>query len=127
MIETVQIAVDAEDPNRIAEFWAEALDYELHGSGSADNIYRGISDPTGKRPSILFQRVPEGKTVKNRLHIDLPHNADKTVSFDERREQLAPIVERLTGLGARRTGEGSAGNEFWIIMADPEDNEFCVG
>ena len=127
MIENVQIAVDAADPNRIAEFWAGALDYELHGSPSPDNVYRGIVDPAGKRPAILFQRVPEPKSVKNRLHIDLPHNADKSVSFDERREQLAPIVDRLIGLGARRTGEGSSGNEFWIVMADPEDNEFCVG
>ncbi len=127
MIETVQIAIDASDPNSLAEFWAGALGYELHGSPGAENIYRGISDPTGKRPPILFQRVPEAKTVKNRVHLDLPHNADKTVSFDERRDQLSPIVERLVEAGASRQGEGSSGNEFWIVMADPEGNEFCVG
>ncbi len=126
MIETVQIAIDASDPNLLAEFWAEALGYELHGTPGA-GIYRGIADPTGKRPPILFQRVPEAKTVKNRVHLDLPHNADKTVSFDERRDQLSPIVERLVEAGASRQGEGSSGNEFWIVMADPEGNEFCVG
>ena len=127
MIETVQIAVDAADPDLLAEFWAEALGYELHGGASATGIYRGISDPTGKRPPILFQRVPEAKAVKNRVHIDLPHNVDKSLSFDERRQQLTPIVERLTKAGATRTGEGSGGHEFWIVMSDPEGNEFCVG
>ena len=126
MIETVQIAIDASDPDRLAKFWAEVLEYQVHGSGGA-GIYRAITDPAGKRPAILFQRVPEAKTVKNRVHIDLPHNADKSVPFNERRMQLAPIVERLTKAGASRTGEGSAGNEFWIVMADPEGNEFCVG
>ena len=128
VFENIQITIDASDPDRLAEFWAEALDYEVQSLGDdSSGNYQGIVDPSGKRPGMVFQRVPEPKTVKNRVHLDLPHNADKTLPFDERRDQLSPIVERLVEAGASRQGEGSGGNEFWIVMADPEGNEFCVG
>ncbi len=73
MFENIQITVDVSDPDRLAEFWAEALDYEVQSLGDdSTGNYQGIVDPSGKRPGMVFQRVPEPKTVKNRVHIDCP-------------------------------------------------------
>ena len=126
----VQITVDAADPDRLAEFWAEALGYDLHDRPDLwPGYHRKITDPAGARAPILFLRVPEPKTVKNRVHIDLylPHSEDEPPSFDERRQQLALEVERLIEAGASRIGEGGAEDDFWTVMADPEGNEFCIG
>ncbi len=135
----IQIAVDCEDPHELAYFWAEALGYEVthnddfirgliaEGHATEDQVIdvRGhlqfkdgaaCEDPETLRPRLYFQLVPESKSVKNRLHLDLQSGPD-------RREAEA---DRLEGLGATRLYEGSQGPHRWITMADPEGNEFCV-
>jgi len=134
-----QIAIDCADPHRLAEFWAAAVGYEIEhhddrirsiieaGFASEDDVMEhgghlvwrtaaAASDPGGTRPRLLFQQVPEEKTVKNRVHLDLRVG-------DERRQAE---VERLESLGATRLWDGSQGPQTWVTMADPEGNEFCV-
>lgn len=134
-----QIAVDCAAPHRLAAFWAEALGYEVedHAAQVAEMLELGhatdddtttvegrlawrtaaaCSDRTDGQPRLLFQEVPEPKSVKNRLHLDLH------VGEDRRDAE----VERLVGLGARRIGEGAQGPHRWIVLADPEGNELCV-
>jgi hypothetical protein len=114
------VAVDCDDPRALAAFWAEALDYEVEyssyeedGDDEAGDEEVLISPKDRKGPRLLFLRVPEGKTVKNRLHLDL------------RSHDQASHARRLEELGARRVDIGQ-GDVSWIVMADPEGNEFCI-
>ena len=107
-----ELVVDSTDPRQLAEFWMAVLGWQLTGR------YQGaveIAGPPGSGPSLTFVPVPEAKTVKNRLHIDV-----NPVGCDQAQE-----VERLIGLGARRVDIGQ-GDPSWVVLADPEDNEFCV-
>ncbi|MGC7093406.1 VOC family protein [Amycolatopsis lurida] len=111
------LTVDCHDSDRLAEFWCAALDYrEIERWTDSHGLeYLTIGDPAdadGLR--VLFQPVPEGKVVKNRLHLDLG-----PVERDQREE-----VERLIGLGASLLDE--APEDPWIVLTDPEGNEFCV-
>jgi predicted enzyme related to lactoylglutathione lyase len=103
------LVIDCEDPDRVARFWSQALNLELNGPDDGE----WWLEPGGDHPDILFQQVPEGKSVKNRIHLDLRPD-----------DQLAE-VERLLGLGARRVDIGQR-EVSWVVMADPEGNEFCV-
>ena len=107
-----EIVIDSANPARLAQFWAEALDYRVTAEEEGDVA---IAGPAGSGPDILFQKVPESKAVKNRIHFDV--NATD-------RDQ-AGEVERLITLGARRVdiGQGDVG---WVVLEDPEGNEFCV-
>jgi hypothetical protein len=106
-----ELCVDCRDPHALAAFWSEVLGYERKVE---DDLFF-IEGPAGSGPTILFQEVPEGKVVKNRLHIDLnPTDRDQ----DEE-------VERLEKLGATRVDVGQ-GDASWVVMGDPEGNEFCV-
>ena len=117
-----EVVVDCHDPRRLAEFWSEVLGYEI-----IDDSEDGIVEIAGEEqtpeamrrgivpPTILFAVVPEEKTVKNRLHIDL-RPVDRT---------SAEEVERILALGARRVDVGQ-GEQSWTVLADPEGNEFCV-
>ncbi|HEX8864859.1 MAG TPA: VOC family protein, partial [Lentzea sp.] len=78
---------------------------------SADD-YAALIDPDGKGPRFLFQRVPEGKTAKNRMHLDVRAGLDS--------------VDRLVSLGATRVREHNDQTGHWVVMQDPEGNEFCV-
>jgi Glyoxalase-like domain len=120
-----EIVVDCHDPAALAAFWAAVLDYHVvriedgqveiapwkrEPPDLAERVRQAPSVPT-----LVFVKVPEGKTVKNRLHLDIrpvgsPHEAE---------------VERLLGLGARRADVGQ-GDVPWVVLADPEGNEFCV-
>ena len=106
------IAVDAHDPALVARFWADALGWEVVES-SPDGV--SIA-PAGGGVGIDVLPVPEPKTVKNRLHLDL--RADGSTQGAE--------VERLLGLGARRVDVGQGPDVSWTVLADPEGNEFCV-
>ncbi len=111
----ITVTLDSVDPAGLAPFWAETLGYRV--AGSVDN-YVLLRAVDGEGPKLLIQRVPETKAGKNRMHLDL---AVADVDVDA-------TVARLTGLGARRL-EGDAFSENdcrWIVMADPEGNEFCV-
>jgi len=110
------ICVDSTDPSRVAGFWQEALGWR-RTYDTPDEIV--LEPPEGSRedgvsPDILFLRVPEGKTVKNRLHLDL------------RPDDQAAEVARLEALGARRTAVGQGEESSWVVLADPDGNEFCV-
>ncbi len=139
-----QIAVDCERPHELAEWWAETLDWvveqqdeefirkmitEGYATESDTTTYAGrlvwtdgaaIRHPdgpaTGHRRRIIFQQVPEPKSVKNRWHID--------VWVGE--ENVQPAMDRLVARGATFLREGQQGPHRWVTLADPEGNEFCV-
>lgn len=138
----VQVAVDCAQPSRLAGFWQVALDYRLDapppGFDSWDaakeawglppewDEVSAISDPDGIGARLFFQKVPEGKTVKNRLHLDVMV-ARGIKDPDERWAAVLAHVEKLVAAGATTIEERR--NEFgdhWMLMTDPEGNEFCV-
>lgn len=113
------ITVDAHDPRALAEFWAEVLGWKI-GEGVNDIevwIERELGDPNNTGfPDILFLKNSDVKNVKNRLHLDLrPDDQDAE-------------VRRLEKLGAKRIeiGQSADPDTSWVVMADPEGNEFCV-
>jgi hypothetical protein len=121
------IGGDATDPLRLAGFWAAALGYILEPGYDNDEHGASIVDPDGVGPAISFLHVPEPKTAKNRLHIDVrvagagPRDAASTQRM---RTKAAALVE----LGAIQLREEFYGPELGhIVMLDPESNEFCVG
>ena len=105
-----QLVVDAHDPQRLGRWWAEVLDYAVLYE-SPDEVIIGADEH--RYPGICFLPVPESKVVKNRLHIDLDP--------DDRDAEVARII----GLGATRVDIGQ-GEVSWVVLADPEGNEFCV-
>ncbi|WP_280341201.1 VOC family protein [Nocardia neocaledoniensis] len=117
-----ELAIDCADPGALARFWCAVLGYEVQEVDGEEYVSIGSPlVPEGKKrpgpvpPTLSFIRVPEGKTVKNRLHIDVnPTDTDQDTE-----------VERLLGLGARRADVGQ-GEQTWVVLADPEGNEFCV-
>jgi hypothetical protein len=143
MAREVQVTFDCADPAALAAFWAEALGYVLQPPpegfeswdaaldawgvpGDQRNDRSAILDPEGAGPRYFFQRVPEGKTAKNRLHLDV--RAAPGLREDERMTALEVECDRLVALGARRLerfepGGISAGH---LVMQDPEGNEFCL-
>jgi catechol 2,3-dioxygenase-like lactoylglutathione lyase family enzyme len=117
------LAIDARDPRGLAEFWCAVLGYaivEAAGDGvrTAHDPHWGSDQPRPANvpPGIDFLPVPEGKTVKNRLHLDL-----RPVGVPQE-EELA----RLLRLGARRVQVGQPDDVPWVVLADPEGNEFCL-
>ncbi|MDQ3716517.1 MAG: VOC family protein [Actinomycetota bacterium] len=114
------LSIDARDPRRVADFWAQALGWEAWpdpDEGGVSLAPPGSSGPSGiGGPSIDVLSVPESKAVKNRLHFDL--RADGTTQTEE--------VDRLLGLGATRVDVGQDPDVSWVVLADPEGNEFCV-
>ncbi|MFY7066376.1 VOC family protein [Nocardiopsis changdeensis] len=117
-----ELAFDCADPEGLARFWCEVLGYEVQGredgfvSIGSPEVPEGARRPGPVPPVLTFARVPEGKVVKNRLHIDVnPTDRDQ-----------AEEVERLLGLGARRADVGQGEGDTWVVLADPEGNEFCV-
>lgn len=108
-----EIVLDCANPDRQADFWCAALAYEKFGQAAN---YRSLIDPDGILPKLILQGVDEPKTVKNRVHIDIHH------------EDIEAAAERLTTLGATRLHEEAMQEHgtAWILMADPEGNEFCV-
>jgi hypothetical protein len=128
----VQITVDARDPRRLAAFWAVALGYVLQpplpgylvrtGNSDEEEQYTAIVDPTGLGPRMLFQRVPEPKSIKNRVHLDV--NAGHGAS--DRRAAVRAHVAQLVAAGATVVGEMDEASGWWIVLSDPEGNEFCL-
>ncbi|HXZ83398.1 MAG TPA: VOC family protein [Acidimicrobiales bacterium] len=111
----LQIGVDSQEPQRLAPFWASALGYAV-GDLDRDGIYLDLVPPDASSPVVYFQRVPEEKRVKNRVHLDLYSEDPETV--------IAALLE----LGARKLDTPRSGSEggWWQVMVDPEGNEFCV-
>ena len=113
------LTVDAHDPRTLAEFWAEVLGWTVSEDGDDSGwwIEREIGDPNKSGfPDILFLKVPDSKVVKNRLHLDLrPDDQDAEVA-------------RLEKIGAKKIeiGQSKDPGATWVVMADPEGNEFCI-
>ncbi len=143
MSSEIQVTFDAADPAALAAFWAEVLGYELQPPpgdfttwdealdawgvpAEERNSRSAIIDPDGNGPRIFIQRVPEGKTAKNRCHLDV--RAAPGLKGSERMAALGIKAERLKALGASEMYrlEPSAMDEGMIAMQDPEGNEFCL-
>jgi predicted enzyme related to lactoylglutathione lyase len=109
----LELVLDCHEPNRLANFWRHALDYRDHYTDAELAV---LVPKDGSATPLLLQRVPEPKTVKNRMHID--------VIVDD----IETEVHRLEGLGARRIDHDVQhfGGTRWVRLSDPEDNEFCV-
>jgi Glyoxalase-like domain len=142
-----QLTIDANDPAALARFWADALGYvptppaepgpAWHAHyrarlGDEDSFVDRLFDPEGSGPPIWFQKVPESKAGKNRLHLDLyPTGRDPSLPMERRVELVEAKVTELTRLGARvdrRTRyDDSEDPIYFAVMHDPEGNEFCIG
>ncbi len=110
-----ELVVDCRDPAEVAAFWAAVLGWPAQQYQQSDGEVWEVAGPSGTGPSLVFVPVPEPKSAKNRLHLDLnPVGADQ-----------AAEVERLVGLGARPADVGQ-GDQRWVVLADVEGNEFCV-
>jgi len=109
------LCIDAREPTSIASFWQSALGWRRTYEKDDQVVLEppAGSPEDGVSPDLLFLKVPEVKTTKNRLHLDL------------RPEDQAAEVARLEALGGRRVAIGQ-GEVSWVVMADPEGNEFCV-
>jgi predicted enzyme related to lactoylglutathione lyase len=104
--------IDCADHDLVGRFWASVLDWKVV---EQDDEGTEIADPADRARPLLFVVVPEAKSVKNRIHIDLRPSAS-----------MAAEVERVLGLGATVQGRVDEGGSFWTVMQDPEGNEFCV-
>ncbi|MCP2259228.1 Glyoxalase-like domain-containing protein [Streptoalloteichus tenebrarius] len=144
MARHVQITIDCADPARLAAFWAEALGYQVQGPPRGfesweqaldamgvppenRNDASAVVDPDGSGPRLFFQRVPEPKQVKNRVHLDV--RAAPGLQGDERMAALEAEAERLVSLGATRLRRHEPAPPLGaghLVMADPEGNEFCL-
>lgn len=141
MAYTVQVVIDSREPHALADWWAETLGWDVerqdeafirlmleqgHATEADTMLYRdslvwragaAINPPAGMAaPRILFQEVPEQKSLKNRVHLDL-----RSVGDD-----VEEVRSRLIGRGATVLHDGRQGPHTWVTMADPEGNEFCV-
>jgi Glyoxalase-like domain len=139
---TVQVVIDCAEPHPLADWWAEVLGWAVEpqdqafirsmidqGLATEEETTRhhgalvwatgaAIQHPDGldRAPRILFQHVPEAKTVKNRVHLDLRTSADSSLAEKN----------RVLGMGATQIGAGSQGPHSWVVLADPEGNELCL-
>ncbi len=142
MYTKIQVVFDAAEPAKLAEFWALALGYVTEppppGFASWDEFGRSIGmpeerfgdqaslvDPEGAGPRMYFQRVPEGKTAKNRVHLDV-RVAGPDVQGEERTRLIEEQVARLIEAGASVAWREKDVRGRSVVMRDPEGNEFCV-
>lgn len=143
MSRSFQVTFDASDPKTLANFWLDALRYRrpsppapfdtwaafaLDRGISEDNWdnFDGLEDPDGDGPRLFFQKVPEAKTAKNRVHLDL-RVADRESDAETQRHDIDSEVDRLVGIGATKIEDfDEPGLGIWTVMHDPEGNEFCV-
>jgi hypothetical protein len=120
------LGCDAGDPHRLASFWALALGYVAE-PGYDDPVGASIIDPDGKGPAIGFLKVPEPKTAKNRMHLDVRVAGEPPWNMAEREQLIRAKVAELVAAGATASREESYGDHLGhMVMHDPEDNEFCV-
>ena len=148
----IQIVIDCSDPARLVPFWSLALDYVPSspppGFATWNDWYRSVGvpdeeldltgdgtdrlvDPAGAGPPIWFQAVPEGKSVKNRLHLDIFVGRDDEgvkLPYEERRQRVRAKADQLLAAGAieLRLEDDPGYERFFVTLGDPEGNEFCV-
>ncbi|MFD7441258.1 VOC family protein [Streptomyces sp. NPDC059909] len=147
---TLQLTIDCADPRRLVPFWCEALGYvpepppgghatwrdywadmgvpEEELTNGAGDAPESIVDPEGRGPRVWFQRVPEPKVVKNRVHLDLKVGGGRAVPVAVRTQRVTSTVERLTKAGATvlRVMDEPGMEYYAVVLQDPEGNEFCV-
>ncbi|MEU8922475.1 VOC family protein [Kitasatospora sp. NPDC048545] len=139
LIRKFQVTFDCAEPVRVARFWCEVLgyvmappstefatweEYDLSQPPEKRGSWCACSDPSGVGPRLYFQRVPEGKTVKNRVHLDV--RVGTGLVGEERLATLEAEAERLLAFGAVRVEVLYDGTDSCIVMQDVEGNEFCV-
>ena len=139
----VQVVIDCADPASLAAFWAGALGYTVQppppGFATWDafltqmgipesqwNSRSAVVDPDAAGPRIFLQRVPESKTVKNRVHLDIRASGSPQTEGPERRARIDAKTDELIARGATRLHDKDEMGEYWVVMHDPEGNEFCV-
>jgi hypothetical protein len=139
----VQVVFDSRDPNGLSKFYAEALHYKAQdppeGFESWDEALKAwgipeedwgsasaIVDPEGKGPRIYFQQMDTPKLGKNRVNLDVNASSGSRATIQERKAEVRAEVERLVKLGATEQRECDGRGEYWVVMLDPEGNEFCV-
>lgn len=139
----IQVVFDCAEPAKLAEFWEAALGYQTQppppGFATWEDwaeqaglpreqwdAYAALVDPDGVGPRLFFQRVPEPKTAKNRVHLDVNVGGGREAPEAERRARVAEAEQRLTALGATRLREMDDVTGHCIVMQDPEGNEFCL-
>ena len=135
----ISLVLDCADPVRVGAFWRQALGYveadppkgygswaEVAAAPPADGICYMITDPDGTRPSMLFQVVPEPKVAKNRLHIDIRLSAGIPWPSDEERRRIDAGVAPLVELGATVLHRNQDPDDWFVVLQDPEGNEFCL-
>ena len=138
-----QVTFDAHHPPSLAEFWALALQYivqppppgfdswdafldELEIPEERHEDRAAIVHPQNEGPRVFFQKVPEGKTAKNRVHLDVSISGGPQADEPTRRSRIEQHAALLAGAGATEVGRIEEFGEFWIVMQDPEGNEFCL-
>jgi hypothetical protein len=146
MAVSFQLVIDCADPDRLARFWAAALRYELEpppaGFATWDDYWRDVGvpeddlgigadciiDPDGRGPRVWFQVVPDSKTVKNRLHLDIHVSGGPAVPIETRRQRVDAEAKRLADLGATMVSvlEEEGLDHYAVAMKDPEGNEFDI-
>jgi hypothetical protein len=139
----LQVVFDAADPPKLAAFWGEAIGYveedppdgfdSWEAWAVANDLpredwdnYASRVDPDGTGPRLFFQRVPEPKTAKNRVHLDLAVSGGRETPIEDRRRRVADAVERAVAAGATRVKAYDEAGQHWVVLQDPEGNEFCL-
>ncbi len=143
MAREVQIVIDCADPARLATFWASALHYELQPPPEGFDSWQAalaswgvpesewnkasaVVDPSGAGPRVFFQQVPEPKRSKNRVHLDIRVGGGPETAAPERQGRVDAEAERLRSEGGTVLRVVEERGERWVVMGDPEANEFCV-
>lgn len=140
-----QVTFDANDPVLLANFWCLALDYVIQPAPPGFDTWddwarameipeehwedaRAIVDPHGTGPRIFIQKVPEPKAAKNRMHLDVNVSGGHGVALEDRMRLVGDHVAKLVAAGATqsRTFNEPERGDYWVVMQDPEGNEFCV-
>jgi hypothetical protein len=139
----IQIVFDANDPARLADFWAGALHYVIQPPPPGYDTWEAFAvdqeipedqwdamtaliDPDGVGPRILFQKVPEGKSAKNRVHLDVHVPGGPQMEPEEHHRRVEELAAELAATGATELDRFDEPTGWWIVMQDPEGNEFCV-
>ncbi len=143
MANRFQVTFDAAHPPSLARFWALALGYvddpPPDGYDSWDDWCDAVGipteeresrwalvDPEGTGPRLFFQRVPEGKAAKNRVHLDVAVSGGPAVPLEDRRPIVDDKVAELIAAGASQLDRHDLADDYWIVLADPEGNELCI-
>ena len=143
MRQKVQVTFDCADPAKLAAFYAQALRYKLQRPpaefGSWEEafeawgipeeereVWSAIVDPDGTGPRVFFQKMGTTKPGKNRLHLDINASSGVQAPLEQRKEEVGARVRELVAAGAKEQSKWEEDDEYWVVMLDPEGNEFCV-